>query len=131
MLKTRSAQLKSAVIAVTAAALLFLSAPCSQLNAQTTAVAQVSGTVTDQSGAAVGNAQVTMTETDKAQVHTTTSDAAGRYVLPNLPVGPYRFEVKASGFKDYIQTGLVLVVNNNIQVDAPLQIGAITDRVEV
>jgi hypothetical protein len=49
-----------------ALALLFLSV--SHLQAQTTAVAQVSGTVTDASGGAVVNAQVTMTETDKGQV---------------------------------------------------------------
>jgi hypothetical protein len=103
----------------------------SRLNAQTTAVAQISGTITDASGAAVANAQVTMTETDKDQVHATASDSTGHYVLPNLPVGPYRFEVKANGFKDYQQTGIVLVVNNNIQIDAPMQVGAITEKIEV
>jgi hypothetical protein len=105
--------------------------PALRLRAQTTAVAQVSGTITDASGAAVANAQVTMTDTDKGQVHTTASDSAGHYTLPNLPVGPYRFEAKANGFKDYQQVGIVLVVNNNIQIDAPMQVGSITDRIEV
>ena len=77
--------------------------------AQSVAVAQVSGTVTDASGAAMANAQVTMTETDKGSVHNATTDASGQYVLPNLPVGPYRLEVKANGFKDYVRTGIVLV----------------------
>ena len=70
------------------AILLTISASGYRLNAQTTAVAQVSGTVTDQSGAAVSGAEVSMTETDKDQVHSVRSDSAGRYVLPNLPVGP-------------------------------------------
>ncbi len=117
-------------LAATALALaLFL--PASALHAQTTAVAQVSGTVTDASGGAVANAQVTMTETDKGQVHTGATDSSGHYVLPNLPVGPYRFEVKVNGFKDYQQTGIVLVVNNNIQIDAPMQVGSLSEKVEV
>jgi hypothetical protein len=52
-------------------------------------------------------------------------------VLPNLPVGPYRFEVRVNGFKDYQQTGIVLVVNNNIQIDAPMQVGSLSEKVEV
>jgi hypothetical protein len=99
--------------------------------AQVTAVAQVSGTVSDPSGAAIVNAQIIMTEIDKHTSHTATSDATGSYTLPNLPVGRYRMEVKASGFKDYIQTGLELVVNNNIQVNAPMQVGSATERIEV
>ena len=102
-----------------------------RLNAQTTAVAQVSGTVGDPSGAAVANAQVTMTETDKDVAHTTTTDIHGQYVLPNLPVGPYRLEVKASGFKDFLETGIVLVVNNNIEINVSMQIGALAEKVEV
>ena len=103
----------------------------STANAQVTAVAQVSGNITDPSGAAVPNAQVTMTEVDKQAVHSTTSDPRGLYTLPNLPVGPYRLEVKAPGFKDYIQKGIELVVNNNIEVNVAMQVGAATERIEV
>jgi hypothetical protein len=100
-------------------------------HAQVTAVAQVSGQVTDSTGASIANADVTMTEISKHEVHTTRSDAAGGYTLSNLPVGAYRFEVKAPGFKDYIQTGIELVVNNNIQLNAPLQVGSASEKVEV
>ncbi len=103
----------------------------STANAQVTAVAQVSGTITDPSGAAVTNAVVRMTEVDKQTVHSTTSNATGSYTLPNLPVGPYILEVTAPGFKDYIQKGLELVVNNNIEANVAMQIGAATERVEV
>ena len=101
------------------------------LNGQTTAVAQVSGNVTDATGAAVANADVTMTELTKSASRSVKTDASGQYVLPNLPVGPYRLEVRANGFKDYIQTGIVLQVNNNIQINVPLQVGSISERVEV
>jgi hypothetical protein len=111
--------------------ILFLAGLHSTANAQVTAVAQVSGTVTDPSGAAIANAQVTMTEVDKRATHSTTTDGAGSYTLPNLPVGPYRLEVKAPGFKDYIQSGLELVVNNNIQINVPMQVGAASEKIEV
>lgn len=99
--------------------------------AQVTAVAQVSGTIADPSGAAIANANVTMTEVDKQATHSTKSDSAGNYTLPNLPVGPYRLEVRAPGFKDYIQNGLDLVANNNIQVNVGMQVGSATERIEV
>ncbi|HEY3738642.1 MAG TPA: carboxypeptidase-like regulatory domain-containing protein [Bryobacteraceae bacterium] len=99
--------------------------------AQSTSVAQISGNVTDATGAAIVNAMVTMTEVGRNQVHTTTSTATGNYTLPNLPVGPYVLEVKSQGFKDYVQSGLELTVNNNIQVNVVLQVGSSTERVEV
>jgi hypothetical protein len=64
-------------------------------------------------------------------VHTTVTDDQGHYSLPNLPVGPYRLEVRTPGFKDYVQTGIVLVVNNNIQMNVTMQIGSVSERVEV
>jgi hypothetical protein len=107
---------------------LVLSTPA---QAQVTAVAQVSGQITDSTGAAIVNADVTMTELSKHEVHATKSDASGSYTLSNLPVGAYRFEVRSPGFKDYIQTGLELVVNNNIQINAPMQVGSASEKVEV
>ena len=99
--------------------------------AQAVAIAQVSGSVTDQSGSAIPNAQIRMVETDKQFNRTTISDAQGQYVLPGLPVGPYRMEVQASGFKDYAQTGIVLQVNNNVQINVVMQVGSISEKVEV
>jgi len=98
---------------------------------QSVAVAEISGIIVDPSGAAIPNAQVSMTETDKQLAHTTVTDKNGTYTLPDLPVGPYRLEVKSAGFKDYIQSGLVLIVNNNIEVNVTMQIGAASERVEV
>src|SRR5437773_816026 len=54
---------------------------------QTVAVAEVSGLVSDQSGAAVPGTLVRMIETDKQAAHTLLTDPQGRYVLPNLPGG--------------------------------------------
>ena len=99
--------------------------------AQVTAVAQVSGIVTDPADRAVVNAEVSIIQTDKALPHTTTTDASGQYVFPGLPVGPYRLEVKAQGFKNYVQSGIVLVVNNNITLNVKMQVGTISEKIEV
>src|SRR5215471_19291525 len=79
------------------------------LSAQAVAVAQVAGTVVDPSGSAVPGALVTMTETGKRIPRSTMTDPDGFYVLPNLPVGPYSLDIKANGFKNYVQSGIVLV----------------------
>jgi hypothetical protein len=98
---------------------------------QSVAIAEVAGIVSDPTGARLAGATITITQTDKNAVRTTVSDATGHYTLPNLPVGPYTLEVSAPGFKNYVQTGLVLEVNNNIQVNVAMQIGAASERIEV
>src|SRR5260370_13935043 len=72
-----------------------------------------------------------MTETDKQSSRATVTDARGRYDLPNLPVGPYRLEVSAPGFKAFSQTGIVLQVGNSVTINVAMQLGAVSDTVEV
>ena len=115
------------------ALLLLLSAgssvrPCL---AQAVAVAEVAGVVSDSSGAAIPGAAVKITETDRQTSRTAVTDPDGRYVLPNLPVGPYQLEVNANGFKSYNQSGIVLQVGNHVQVNVVMQVGAMTEHVEV
>ena len=109
--------------------LIFLSA--SAIFGQAVAIGSVSGTVSDQSGSSVPGATVKMTETEMGSVHTGTTNAEGRYTFNNLPVGPYRLEVSASGFKNYAQTGIVLQVAENLTQNVSLQVGALTETVEV
>ena len=98
---------------------------------QAVANAQITGEVTDPSGAAISGATVRMIETEKSVPHETTTDAGGRYVLPNLPVGPYRLEASMSGFKTYVQTGIVLQVGDNPALNIKLQVGAVSENIEV
>jgi len=98
---------------------------------QAVAIGSVSGTVTDSSGSTVPGATVRMIETDKATVHTANTTPDGRYTFNNLPTGPYRLEVQASGFKNYAQTGIVLQVAENLTQNVALQVGALTETVEV
>src|ERR1700690_682791 len=98
---------------------------------QAVAIGSVSGEITDQSGSSVPGATVTLTETDRGNVHTILSNSDGHYMAPNLPVGPYRLEVRAKGFKDYVQTGIVLQVAENVTQNVALQVGALTETVSV
>jgi len=126
----KTSRLTCASLGLLASTLLFVGFPAIAY-AQVTATAQVSGTITDSSGAAIVNADVIMTEIDKHAVHAAKSDSSGSYTLPNLPVGPYRLEVKTPGFKDYIQSGIELAANNNPQINAVMQVGSASEKVEV
>jgi hypothetical protein len=112
-----------------AVALIAATAPYAR--SQAVAGAEVSGRVIDATGAVVPGAQVNMTQTDTSYTRTTTTDPQGNYSLPNLPVGPYLLNVTASGFKKYEQKGILLEVGTNIQLNATLEIGAVTESVEV
>jgi hypothetical protein len=59
------------------------------------------------------------------------SDESGGYVLPNLPVGPYRLEPTLQGFRSYVQTGIVLTVNATPTVNVVLALGAVSEQISV
>ncbi len=120
---------KHALALVSAALTAVLAAPCGY--GQAVAVAEVHGQVLDTSNSAVPGAQVKMTQTATGYVRIATSGADGTYSLPNLPVGPYTFEVTAQGFKTHVQPGITLQVGSSIQVNATLQVGAVTENIQV
>jgi hypothetical protein len=109
--------------------LLILALP-KRTSAQIT-TATVVGTVTDSTGAAVPNAKATITNTETNFTRTTTANTLGQYRFDFLPVGPYKLEVTASGFKKFTQTGVVLTLNETATLDAKLDIGSITESVTV
>ncbi|MBV9401587.1 MAG: TonB-dependent receptor [Bryobacterales bacterium] len=95
------------------------------------ATSQIQGVVQDASGAAIPGAEVKATQTDTGVVRSVTTSAEGTYVLPDLPIGPYKFEVSKSGFAAYEQTGIVLQVATNPTIDVQLRVGAVSERVQV
>src|SRR5713226_7236777 len=99
--------------------------------AQAVAIAEVGGFVSDQTGAVISGAQVKITQTTTQLMRTASTDNQGRYALPNLPVGPYQLEVTAAGFKTYVQSGIVLQVGNNVQINVSMQVGALSENVNV
>src|SRR5437870_421129 len=102
---------------------------CSSAWAQATA--QISGAVQDQSGAVLPGAEVTATQTDTGVSRMTITNETGHYVLPNLPLGPYRLEAGLPGFRTFVQTGIVLQVNSNPTINILLQVGQVSEQVEV
>jgi hypothetical protein len=98
---------------------------------QAVAVAEVDGIVSDTTGKVMVNVQVTMIQTETQAVRSTFTDVSGRYAIGNLPPGPYTMDVKAPGFKDYRQTGLVLQVGQTIAVNVAMTVGAVSETVEV
>src|SRR5882762_9182890 len=100
-------------------------------HAQAVAIAEISGSVSDQSGSALVNAQVRATEVEKQIVRSTVTDQTGRYVLSNLPVGPYKLEVQANGFKDYVQSGIILQVGQSATLNVVMQVGSLSEKIEV
>ena len=102
---------------------------CSAAWAQATA--QISGTARDQSGAVLPGVDITATQIDTGLVRTTVTNETGSYVLPNLPLGPYRVEAALSGFRTYAQTGVVLQVNGSPVIDPVLALGELAETVAV
>jgi len=92
----------------------------------------IRGLVTDQSGASVSGATVTVRNTDQGVVIRTirTSDS-GEFVAPLLPVGRYSITVEQNGFKKYLRTGIVLNASDRLTQDVMLEAGAVTDSVTV
>jgi hypothetical protein len=75
--------------------------------------------------------EITATQGETGLVRTTVSNETGSYVLSNLPIGPYRVEVSLPGFRTYVQTGIVLQVNGSPVIDATLEVGQVSDQIEV
>ena len=95
------------------------------------ATAQLSGRVTDDSGGVLPGVSVTVVQTDTGFTRTTVTDTSGTYVLPNLPIGPYRLEVMLAGFRTYVQTGIALQVAGTPAINVTLGLGELAETVTV
>src|SRR5712692_533572 len=95
------------------------------------ATAQISGTVQDPSGAVLPGAEITATQVSTGVSRMTISNETGSYVLPNLPLGPYKLEAALPGFRSFLQTGIVLQVGSNPTINVVLQVGQVSEQVEV
>jgi len=89
------------------------------------------GTVHDPSGAVVPAALVTAQNVGTNFAQTFITSDAGQYVFPQLPVGKYTLKVERSGFMGYVQSGIVLGVNQTITQDVMLVLGGEAQKVSV
>ncbi|HVN92509.1 MAG TPA: carboxypeptidase-like regulatory domain-containing protein [Terracidiphilus sp.] len=108
----------------------FMLAPAG-LRAQIAGTGNIQGTVTDPTGAVVANASVALTEEATHVKRTTVTSSSGVYLFPSVPVGTYDISVISSGFKNYVQRGIVLEVGSSIAINPTLSVGTASQSVEV
>ena len=110
------------------ALVLLLSAPA--LRAQAVS-GTILGTVQDSSGAAVPGASVTIVNSETGLTRSVISDSAGEYNVPSLPPGMYNVSGEMKGFKKVSIAGVRLNVDQKARVDLKLDVGDITESVQV
>jgi len=93
--------------------------------------AALSGTVTDSQGAVIVGSRVRAVNENTGFEYPTITNESGFYILPSLPVGDYRLSVQMDGFKRFDRPGIRLQVNSRVLVDVRLEVGSVTESVEV
>ena len=102
----------------------------SPVSAQST-FGSISGAVTDPSGSAVPDAQVTLTSKATSAKETYATGADGIYSFVNLNPGEYRLDAEKAGFKHYKRETVFVQVQQNIRIDVTMEVGAVSQTVEV
>lgn len=108
---------------------LLMFAACIAASAQDTA--SITGTVTDPSGAAIQNAQVTVNNAQRGIQRTANTNETGDYLFAGLPNGSYDITAKSGGFKKFLAQNVILRVAEKARVDIALQVGESTVQVTV
>lgn len=105
------------------------------LGISTMATAQTTGSIfgkaTDASGAVVAGATVSVTSQETGLTRQSTTGSDGQYNFPLLPVGTYTVTAEKQGFEKATQRNVVLPVNTNVRVDLALEVGKVTESIEV
>ncbi|HZY71524.1 MAG TPA: carboxypeptidase-like regulatory domain-containing protein [Edaphobacter sp.] len=120
--------LRSSIQAVACCALLL--AFCATANAQT-ATGQFNGHVTDENGAVVVGAQVTLANSQSGLTRTTTTNGEGFYLFPLLPPGNYKITATQTGFQSAASPDLRLDVNQISSQDFKMSVGQVSETVNV
>ena len=93
--------------------------------------ATLQGRVTDPSGKSIVGARVVIASMDRdASIETLTNDA-GRFTLPYLSPGGYRLTIEKPGFKKFVRDGILLAASAQIELDARLELGSISEAITV
>jgi hypothetical protein len=103
---------------------------CARLGAQVVG-ATLSGTITDQSGGVVPNAQISIRNTATGDTRNVTTNADGIYSAANLQPGTYDIAISAAGFSKAVQSGLTLTVGAQQTLNLTMQVGQASQTVEV
>jgi outer membrane receptor protein involved in Fe transport len=98
---------------------------------QTGEVTQILGLVADSTGSVVPGAEITATHVATGQVRKVTTGESGTYVFPLMSPGEYTVRAGKEGFKAEIRSNVLLQLNQKARVNFLLQVGAVTESVEV
>src|SRR6267378_6440237 len=101
------------------------------LYAQLADRAEITGIVTDASGAAVPDAKVSIVNQDTGTKIVVGTNSAGNYSTPPLQLGTYTIEVEKEGFKHATHPGIMLSGAQSFRQDVKLELGSVTQSVEV
>jgi hypothetical protein len=107
----------------------FLLLPVAGWGQQVTA--SITGKVTDPSGAAITDAKVVATDTERGTPWPTVTNGEGVFSLPRLPVGTYNVRVEHAGFQAAVQSNILLQINQASRLDITLTVGSVQQTVEV
>ena len=108
---------------------LFFGLTCAGAFAQ--ANSNVTGIITDPTGAVVSEATITLTDPATGAVHTTVSDSAGLYNIAGLNAGQYNMKVTATGFETATRTAITVNISATFRVDVSLTVGSTSQTVTV
>ena len=93
--------------------------------------ATVTGTITDQSGAAIAGANVTAKSVERGITYSATSNESGLYRISNLPIGNYELRAEKEGFQTSAYPAFTLVLNQIARVDVEMKVGQVSQTIEV
>ena len=99
--------------------------------AQTTGAATIVGTVTDNTGAVIAGAKITVVSPSMGFNFEGVTNSEGYYLVPYLRPGAYNLTVESQGFKKYVRSGIELRTNEQPRIDVVLDVGSVADSVEV
>jgi hypothetical protein len=91
----------------------------------------IRGAALDASEAAVPGVKITLTSTAAGQKREATTDGLGNFFLPSLPVGSYEIRAEKSGFRRYVQSGIVVTVDSEITVNLKLRVGSVEQEITI
>jgi hypothetical protein len=126
----RMTDVKQRLICLCFWALVFLIVLPSVAQAQVT-TGNINGTISDTSGGLLAGVKVSCVNEGTLVSRETTSDASGSYRFTDLPVGSYTITAELNNFKSYKQTGVIVTVSEVARVDVSLQVGSVSQQVEV
>jgi len=100
-----------------------------ELRAQT--LGEITGVVSDSTGAVIVGAKVTATNTGTNAARTAVTNDSGIYSFPAMQPGAYTLKVEMAGFKSFTETGIQLQVQQTARIDVAMEVGEVTQTIEV